>query len=59
MLKDPGGLVLPDDSHAVEMGERLARTLLIQRSNLRGRRCCIKVRDDRGKELALVAVDMS
>jgi hypothetical protein len=59
VIRDPGGLVMRDDKHAVAVGEKLARTLFVQRSELRGRHCSIKVRDERGLELAQIEVDAS
>lgn len=59
VIRDPGGLLMRDDKHAVAVGEKLARTLFVQRSELRGRRCLIKVRDERGLELAQIEVDAS
>ena len=56
VVKDPGGLILRDDAHAVLVGEQLGRTLL-QRNDLRGRKCSIRVRDERGNELQRVKVD--
>jgi len=59
VIRDPGGLVLRDDKQAIAVGEKLARKLLIRRSELRGRHCSIRVCNEMGLELALVEVDVS
>lgn len=58
VVRDPGGLVLRDDAHAIDAAEQLARTLR-ERSDLQGRRCAIHVRDERGKEFQRVVVEAS
>lgn len=48
---DDGGLILPDDAHAIAAGERLAEKLFESRPELRGRECAIMVRDQNGTNL--------
>jgi hypothetical protein len=49
IVADHGGLLLRDDAHAIEVGERLAKKLYESRPDLRGRHCSILVRDQHGE----------
>jgi hypothetical protein len=51
IVADHGGLLLRDDPHAFEVGERLAKKLFESRPELRGRQCTIRVRGQGGSEL--------
>lgn len=59
VVRDPGGILLRDDDHAVTVAQQLAHDLVMRRANLNGRNCSIKVRDDRGHELRHVIVNLS
>jgi F420-0:gamma-glutamyl ligase len=50
-IADRTGLLLPDDIHASDAADRLARELYEIRPELRVRECAVLVTDDDGEEV--------
>lgn len=56
-VADEGGLELPDDSQAADVAEQIARRLMTERPELRGRRFFILVTDQDGEEVVRIPLD--
>ncbi|UWU95563.1 DUF6894 family protein [Bradyrhizobium sp. CB1015] len=57
-VADEGGAELPDDMQALDVAEEIARRLLEQRPELKGRHFSILVTNDDGEEIGRVPLDV-
>lgn len=57
-VADEGGAELPDDIKAMEAAEEIARRLLAERPDLKGRRFSILVTNQDGEEIGRMPLDV-
>lgn len=57
-MTDEGGAELPDDIQALDVAEKIARRLLEERPELRGRRFSILVTNQDGEEVGRMLLDI-
>lgn len=57
-VADEGGAELPDDMQALDVAEEIARRLLAQRPELKGRNFSILVTNEDGEEIGRVPLDV-
>ena len=57
-MTDEGGAELPDDIQALDVAEKIARRLLEERPELRGRRFSILVTNQDGEEVGRMPLDI-
>ena len=57
-VTDEGGAELPDDMQALDVAEEIARRLLEQRPELKGRHFAILVTNEDGEEVGRVPLDV-
>ena len=57
-VTDEGGAELPDDIQALDVAEKIARRLLEERPELRGRRFSILVTNQDGEEVGRMLLDI-
>ncbi|MBR1168181.1 DUF6894 family protein [Bradyrhizobium sp. DASA03005] len=57
-VADEGGAELPDDMQALDVAEEIARRLLAQRPELKGRHFAILVTNEDGEEIGRVPLDV-